>query len=180
MRHDENHSRVGLLVAAAGIVLLATACGGGPPPTASGNATTGSSSPATTSSGSPQSQLAFASCMRSHGVTDFPDSGPPEQPGSGSDLDPDNPTYQAARRACQSLRPVVRPNPAQAAQSLADALKFAQCMRQHGITNYPDPGPHNGPGGGSGIDLRGIDLNSPRFQAAQQACRQYQSPTGKG
>lgn len=53
-------------------------------------------------------------------------------------------------------------------------------MRQHGITNYPDPGPHSGPGGGYGINLGGIDMNSPRFQAAKQACRQYQIPNGKG
>jgi hypothetical protein len=53
-------------------------------------------------------------------------------------------------------------------------------MRNHGITNYPDPGPHSGPGGGWGIHLSGIDLNSPQFQAARQACRHYVGPNGKG
>lgn len=117
--------------------------------------------------------------MRSHGVTDFPDSGGPTQPSPGSDLDPNNPTYRAARQACHSLQPTSHLSPAQAAQNNADALKFSKCMREHGITKYPDPGPHSGPGGGWGIDLRGIDLNSPQFQAAHQACRRYQSPNGK-
>jgi hypothetical protein len=118
--------------------------------------------------------------MRAHGVTDFPDSGGTIRASPGSDLDPNNPTYRAARQACQSLLPAVHPNPAQAAQTLANGLKFSKCMRNHGITNYPDPGPHSGPGGGEGIDLRGIDLNSPQFQTAQQACRHYLGPNGKG
>jgi hypothetical protein len=49
-------------------------------------------------------------------------------------------------------------------------LAFSQCMRAHGITNFPDPG-RNGAiqvqGGPSG----GLDPNSSQFQAAQQACQ---------
>lgn len=186
MRHDENHPhprrRAAILLAAAGIVLLTAACGGSPAATGSGNSSSAGSSPGSPqATGSPQSrQLAFARCMRAHGITDFPDSGSPIQPSPGSDLNPDNPTYQAARQACRALQPVMHPDPSQAAQSLADALKFARCMREHGITNYPDPGPHSGPGGGPGIDLRGVDVHSPQFQAATGACRQYQSPNGKG
>lgn len=165
-----------MLAVTAGIVLLAAACGGNP------SSTGPSGSP--NAGGSAQSQqLAFARCMRAHRVTDFPDSGglthlPQASP--GSDLNPNNPTNRAARQACQSLLPTVHLNPAQAAQTLAIGLKFSKCMRNHGITNYPDPGPHNGPGGGWGINLSGVDLNSPQFQAAQQACRRYQVPNGKG
>jgi hypothetical protein len=176
MHHDKNHSRArraAMVAVTAGIALLTAACGGSPSSTSSGGSPN--------AGGAAQSQqLAFARCMRSHGVTDFPDSGAPIQASPGSDLDPSNPTYRAARQACQSLLPAVHLNQAQAAQTLANGLKFSKCMREHGITNYPDPGPHNGPGGGWGINLSGIDLNSPQFQAAQQACRHYQVPNGKG
>jgi hypothetical protein len=177
MHHDENHSRArrraAMLAGTAGLALLTAACGGSPSSTGSGGSPN--------AGGSAQSQqLAFARCMRAHGVTGFPDSGVLIQASPGSALDPSNPTYRAARQACQSLLPTVHLNPAQAAQTLANGLKFSKCMRNHGITNYPDPGPHNGPGGGWGIDLSGIDLNSPQFQAAQQACRHYQAPKGKG
>jgi hypothetical protein len=118
--------------------------------------------------------------MREHGVTDFPDSGGPTQPSPGSDLDPNNPTYRAARQACRSLQPTTHLNPAQAARDQADALKFAKCMREHGITKYPDPQP--GAGGNDLINLTGLGLaviDSPQFQAAKQACRRYQIPGGK-
>jgi hypothetical protein len=58
--------------------------------------------------------LLFSKCMRSHGITDFPD---PQvsssgggvgirisiRGGQGSNLDPNNPTFQAAQKACQPL-----------------------------------------------------------------------------
>lgn len=118
--------------------------------------------------------------MRAHGVTDYPDSGGPTQPSPGSDLDPNNPTYRAARQACQSLMPTEHLSPAQAARDQAIVLKFAKCMREHGITKYPDPQP-----GADGNDLINLTrlgvgvINSPQFQAAQRACRRYQVPGGK-
>ena len=118
--------------------------------------------------------------MRSHGVTDFPDSGGPLEPSPGSDLDPSNPTYQTARQACQSLLPTAHLSPAQQAQNDIDALKFAKCMRNHGITKFPDP--HAGTGRNNIVNLSGIRnlLNTPQFLAAQQACRHYLGPNSKG
>jgi hypothetical protein len=175
MHHDENHSRArrraAMLAVTAGIALLTAACGGSPSSTSSAAAPNPAGS-------APSQQLSFARCMRSHGVTDYPDSGGPIQASPGSDLDPGNPAYRAARQACQSLLPTEHLSPAQAAQNNADALKFAECMRNHRITKFPDPQP--GTGGNDSINLTGIDLNSPQFQAAQQACRRYAPPGGKG
>jgi hypothetical protein len=47
-------------------------------------------------------------------------------------------------------------------------LKFSQCMRSHGVPNFPDPG------AGGGIELAsgdGINPFSPAFKAAQSVCR---------
>ena len=44
------------------------------------------------------------------------------------------------------------------------ALKLSECMRAHGVPNFPDP---NGQGV---IQGSGIDPNSPAFQKAQQTC----------
>ncbi len=47
-------------------------------------------------------------------------------------------------------------------------LAFSECMRGHGVTNFPDPS-----GGGGGLNLAGTGINpfSPSFKAAQSSCR---------
>jgi hypothetical protein len=61
-------------------------------------------------------------------------------------------------------------------------LKWAQCMRQHGV-NVPDPvngriTVQGGGGGGSNTAATGPDPNSSQFQAAQNACKRYQPKGG--
>jgi hypothetical protein len=53
------------------------------------------------------------------------------------------------------------------ARSDSPALKFADCMRAHGVPSFPDPG-----GGGGGINLAdtGINPQSPAFKSARRAC----------
>lgn len=49
--------------------------------------------------------------------------------------------------------------------SSGQALKFANCMRAHGVSNYPDPT------SGGGVSLPpGVDPSSPAFKSAQRAC----------
>ncbi|MEU4894826.1 hypothetical protein AB0B12_19900 [Streptomyces sp. NPDC044780] len=52
------------------------------------------------------------------------------------------------------------------AGSQANGLKFAQCMRENGLTDFKDPKPGEGMGAG-------IDPQSPEFQKAEKACKQY-------
>jgi hypothetical protein len=66
-----------------------------------------------------QQMLKFSACMRAHGVKDFPDptfSGGGIQlkvrVGSGGDLNPNSPTFQAAQRACQGQLPFKGGGPA--------------------------------------------------------------------
>jgi hypothetical protein len=58
-----------------------------------------------------------------------------------------------------------------------DALKFARCMREHGIENFPDP---NVAGGGAKFTFRskGPGQGGPSLQtmqAAQSACRHFRA-----
>lgn len=57
----------------------------------------------------------------------------------------------------------------------SEALKLADCMRAHGVPDFPDPTP-----GGGGVNLAGTGINakSPAFQSARQKCANL-SPKGK-
>src|ERR1035441_5690783 len=94
------------------------------------------------------SVLAYAQCMQSHGIKNFPE---PNSSGQltvtqGESLpDTSSPQFQAAATVCRSLHPAgVAPNPAQAALHLQQDIAYAKCMRSHGLTNFPDPDPNTG------------------------------------
>jgi hypothetical protein len=151
--------------------LLVTACGGGSSPAASA---TGGSTSASGGSTRAQAALAYARCMRSHGVPDFPD------PDSNGNFHLDNPVSSqetAANQACNHLLNVgTQLNAAQRQHTLGQLVKYAQCMRAHGVPNFPDPQTTNGgigvPGGFT-FDTSGAHLGqkSPQYQAAAQACQ---------
>ena len=141
--------------------------------------------------------LKYSQCMRSHGIGDFPDPQTSAGGGStlrisggaGSDLNPDNPTFQHAQNACKSDLPNGgQMSPQQLQQVQRQALAFSQCMRSHGVTDFPDPQIQSS-GGGVAIRLGGPnsggktgDLNpdDPTFQRAQQACQSQFGRTGPG
>jgi hypothetical protein len=172
--------------------LLASGCGGSSPSASVAHlAATTTSRPAkgsTTnnnngSGNNNDSPLAYAQCMRAHGVPDFPDpngqGGFTFQGGQEGDLGPDSPAFQQANQDCQQITPVSGvghgPSPAQIAHAQTQALKFSECMRSHGVADFPDPVFHSG-GGGISISIKGgpgsdLTPNAPTFQAAQQACQ---------
>ena len=163
---------LGLFISA---VALA-ACGSSAPSTG------GSTSAQGTNAADASKALAFARCMRSHGVTNFPDPGGGElkiqvqQTPNGTSVngvEVNGAVFQSAMRACRSSLPNGgHPTAAQTAKAKAQALAMSRCMRSHGVPNFPDPQFGSGPDGGIGIRLggSGINPNSPAFQAAQKAC----------
>ena len=172
--------RMGLAVLA--IATLAACSGAAANP--SGVASLGSQSPDPAESAEPEASmdpeeaaLAFAECMREHGV-DMPD---PQVGGNGEfrvtvnggpgSLDMEE--MQAAQEACQDLMPGPLGEPRELTAEEKDAmLGFAQCMRDNGI-DMPDP--EFGSGGGAMMMIGGpdsdVDPGSPEFQAAMETCQ---------
>jgi hypothetical protein len=158
-------------VMAAGLVALGlsmAACSAGS--NGSGVASVSSYAPAGQTShvsGKP-STLAYAKCMQSHGIKNFPE---PNSSGQltvtpGESLpDFNSPKYKAAAKACVSLHSA-GVTPAQQAVQLQKDIAYAKCMRSHGVTNFPDPDPNTG----DSFDLQGIDVNSSQVQSADKAC----------
>jgi hypothetical protein len=144
------------LVAVAALVLLATGCGG------SSDTTTTTGADAQSGSSTP-SPTAYSACMRSHGVPDFPD---PDAEGNFPNLDLEHtPAVEAARDACESLRPPRRQlSPAEQEEARRLQLAYSRCMREHGVENFPDEKP---------TTADQINPDSPAFQAADRACNHF-------
>lgn len=165
-------------------VLVALAgCGGSDSPSSSVahlGTHTSTSSPAAASSAdseaSPGSQaVAYAACLRAHGVANFPD---PQVSRHGSEVSVrmavpagvgGNPQFAGAQRACRKLLPGGGPGsqPVLSAAEQAQYLKAAACIRAHGVPSFPDP---TFSGGGVHIQHQGLNESSPAFVAAVRAC----------
>jgi hypothetical protein len=168
-----------VILALASLSLVTAACSGNlaTPGVASLGSTTPTSA-ASTGPGSSSSQSSFASaqllkfsqCMRNHGLTSFPDptsQGNVEFQNVGN-LNPNSPQFQKAQNACQSLMPGALITPAEKASANTKALAFAQCMRTHGVPNFPDP---NGQGVIKITTATNVAANSPQYDKAQSACQ---------
>lgn len=172
-RFDRKQARSGAAAAltALGCVLALSACG------SSSALGTGSGRSASRNPG-----IQFADCIRSHGVSNFPD------PGGGggikipvgSGINPQSPAFQSAQRDCAKYMPGPGSiGHASESQKLM-MLKESQCMRRHGFSTFPDPTP-KAPNPGSGfaiafgrpgsvIAIPQALVGSPGFQQAAGAC----------
>lgn len=169
-RPRPSRRRVFALAACAGAVTLA-ACG------SSGGSGT------TAASGHSSRGVAFARCMRSHGVPNLPDpTGGGIHIPAGSGIDPFSPVFKAAQAACAKLLPGGGPagrHPT--AQLIAQTRQMSECMRRHGVTGFPDPTvkPPSRPSDYSILENRDgviiavpntIDPRSPIFRQAARTC----------
>jgi hypothetical protein len=150
-----------------GAGVLAAGCGG------SGNAGAAGSGSTTSAGGLVAQGFKYTDCMRSHGEPDFPD--PTVGAGGGvefqTSLNHNSPAFQAAAQACQSLIPGGQQGPPVSSQKLAAELKWAQCIRSHGVPGFPDPDSQGA------FDSGKFDPTSSAFQSASQDCESLQ-PTG--
>jgi hypothetical protein len=156
------------VAAVVGGVLLA-GCGGGSPSAAS-SASTGSSADA-------PGALVFSKCMRADGVPNFPDLNDNGMriEASGRNISVNGvsvnaPAFAAAREKCRHYIPHTDASPAQAAQQRQRELRFARCMRSHGVPDFPDPKVISSSGGSQQVYLPGINPQSPAFRTAAAAC----------
>ena len=175
-RPSYHRRSVSIVLAAASTALALAACGSSNSPETAGGATvaTGNASP-----------FALSKCMRTHGVSNFPD--PNASPGGegfsggvvsspGSDtltvdgITFSGPAFDAAQKACKRFLPGGGgPPPKVTASQKRAALANAECMRSHGVPNFRDPTfPANG-GVLVGIGP-GVNPQSPAFEHAQAVC----------
>jgi hypothetical protein len=117
-----------------------------------------------------QQAVAYAKCMRTHGVAGFPDPSP--QGDFLNVVDRTTPAFTKAKDACKKLAPGPQPA-ADLQQTYQRLMKFAACMRSHGLSNFPNPTLANG-----GVGIGDGQTAAPGYPAAHAACRSLDPAAG--
>ncbi|MFC0114652.1 hypothetical protein [Kibdelosporangium aridum] len=120
----------------------------------------------------------YSQCMRDNGVPEFPDPQINEGGGMGLSLPEgvDKQKLEAAEAKCKQFMPNGG-EPQKASPEMVEAArKMAQCMRDNGYPDFPDPDENGGIAikGGAGMDPK-----DPKFQEAHKKCEQF-LPKGPG
>ena len=112
------------LTALAVVALIAAGCGS--------NDTAHTSATASPEKASARDKaVKFSECIRAHGVADFPDPDAKGEYQYGVSVSPA--VWQRATTACKDLQPPGTLSSKRTPKQQSTALKFAQCMRDHGI-----------------------------------------------
>ena len=163
------------LAALAIVALLSAGCSNAAAHTGTG----GSAGDSTTNR---DQAVRFAGCMRKNGVREFPD---PNESGeltidglaNGSSLDPSSAAFKQATAACKDLEPPGFMGHKRSAQEQEAALKFARCIRDNGVKDFPDPTEDS-----PLVDTRRIPSAAgdgiSRINAAMQKCRDLAADAG--
>ena len=134
------------LVLVSVIAVIGTGCGSNTPTgTANGSVDSGSSAGTANSGGTGgntqatkrEKAVKFAECVRAHGVPHFPDPGASGDFNFGVDVSKE--VFTAAVNACKSLEPPGALSAKRSTKQQSAALRFAQCVRAHGVPDFPDP-----------------------------------------
>src|SRR4051794_17543976 len=79
----------------------------------------------------------FAECMRANGVPHFPD---PDSKGElNFGVDVSREVWLKAVDACKTLKPPGALSSKRTPEEQSASLRFAQCVRDHGVKDFPDP-----------------------------------------
>jgi hypothetical protein len=127
--------------------------------------------------------LKFAACMRGNGVKDFPD---PDTSGeltidaiaNGSSLDTNSAQFQRAITACKDLEPSGFTGQKRTPEQQAAAVQFAQCIRENGVKDFPDPTTDSPLIDTNRIPSTGTQRGMSILNAAMQKCGDFSTRAG--
>jgi hypothetical protein len=123
-----------------------------------------------------ESAAKFSECMRDNGVAEFPD---PDASGSltidgvlnGSSLDASSAAWKTAMAACKDVEPPGFTGDEDiSAEEQKARLEFAQCIRDNGVPDFPDPAPDEPMVDTRRIPSAATDEGMTILNAAMEAC----------
>jgi hypothetical protein len=130
-----------------------------------------------------QQAVKFAQCMRSNGIREFPD---PDASGqltidgiaNGSSVDPNSAPFKQAITACKDLEPSGFMGHKRSPEQQKVALKFAQCVRDNGVKDFPDPTADGPLVDTNRIPSSGTEGGLSILNAAMRKCRDFVAAAG--
>src|SRR5215472_12398828 len=139
--------RPAVLAVTVGLLLLTAACGSATSSSSTSSTSRTSSTGATSFSGTGGASAAYVSdklglarCLRAHGVPNYPDPNASGQEPPGAKQLTFAPHGQAAMGACNYWDHRISNDDAAQNQAVrVEYVRFARCMRAHGLLNFPDP-----------------------------------------
>jgi hypothetical protein len=105
--------------------------------TGSATATTTAGSSGKTKLTAQEKAVKFAECMRANGVPHFPDPDPKGDFNFGVDVTRE--VWLKAVDACKALKPPGALSSKRTPEQQSAGLRFAQCVRDNGVKDFPDP-----------------------------------------
>ncbi|MDX6585300.1 MAG: hypothetical protein QOI10_4484 [Solirubrobacterales bacterium] len=129
------------LAALAMVALISAGCSNAP--AENGNTGTGTATASSTGTGGNKNAtdqdkaVKFAECIREHGVPDFPDANAKGDFEYGVSVSPA--VWKNAVDACKALQPPGSLSSKRTPKEQSASLKFAQCIRENGVKDFPDP-----------------------------------------
>lgn len=122
-----------------------------------------------------EERLEYAQCLRENGYPEWPDP-TPDRP-QMVDLKPGTESrFEAAESACTDKMPsgLAALRQAMTPERLDTLVKFAECMRAAGLSDFPDPTPE----GVFELSSPTLDLRTPQAQQTMNTCREANAVIG--
>jgi hypothetical protein len=123
------------LTALAAVALIGAGCSNGS--AEKGSTARASATAAKTKPTARDKAVKFAECIRAHGVRDFPDPNAKNDFEYGVSVTPT--VWKQATTACKDLQPPGTLSAKRTPKQQSASLRFAQCIRENGVKDFPDP-----------------------------------------
>jgi hypothetical protein len=168
-------------VAALAMVVISAGCGS--TRSSGGNDTAATRGTVSSTATARAKTVKFAECMRANGVGAFPD---PDASGAltidavanGSSVDTSSAAFKQAVSTCKDLEPSGFTGYERSPQEQKAALEFAQCIRDNGVKDFPDPGKTEPLVDTNRIPSTATPGGTSILNAAMHRCGQYASAAG--
>jgi hypothetical protein len=162
------------------VAVIGAGCGG---PGSSGGTSTAAPAGNAGNGTTREKAVRYAECMRANGVSAFPD---PDATGeltidavaNSSSLDTSSAAFEQAFSACKELEPPGFTGDKRSPEQQAAALEFAQCIRENGVKDFPDPAPDAPLVDTNRIPSSNTQAGMTILNAAMRKCGSYASAAG--